>query len=158
MLQQVRNFTNSSAVQWCEAIFTSHKNKAKYCNCIMNPKVFKMKPFHSSHLVHKCIFGTEAQSDQSVSEYWGDLETDAIGAPCLIASLLLFSVKGKERKGIFTNKFSSIHWLHLVRQGLLLCVPRRHSASQLPRLDTHTRTRVHAQVHLYSERILNALK
>ena len=83
----------------------------------------------------------------------GDSKTGAHCALCLIALLLLFSVRGRERKGSCANKFSSIHRLHLVRQGLLLCVPRRHSASQLPHLHTHT----HTHIHLYSERILNAL-
>lgn len=42
-----------------------------------------------------------------------------------------------ERKGSCVNKFSSIHRLHLARQGLLFCVPQRHSASQLPHLHTY---------------------
>lgn len=134
------------------SIYLSHNLSTKK-NILSQGFSFLLSFTHSLQIQnsHKCFLycvENQAQSHRPLRRF-RDRETGAHGALCLIALLLLFSVKGKERKGSCANKFSSIHRLHLVRQGLLLCVPQRHSASQLPHLHTYTHT--HAFIYIQGE-------
>lgn len=96
--------------------------------------------------INRHILQTQLHSFTNCSR---NVETGAHSAFCLIALLLLFSVKGRKRKGSCTNKFSSIYWLQSVRQGFLFCVPQRHSAFQLPHL--HTQTHTHTLIYIQGE-------
>lgn len=100
---------------------------------------FRFAFVFSHSLQNSHIFTHTVETQESLTDRRAGLETGRqVHTFCLTALPLLFSVKGRERKGSCTNKFSSIHRLHLVRQGLLLCVARRHSASQLPHIHAHT--------------------